>query len=94
MDWLRQLRFRIFALFRRRALEADMAEELRSHLEQDEAVNRATGMSAEEAKQTALRGFGGVEQVKERARDERSVRWFEHLRQDLRHGVRILRHGD
>src|SRR5262245_44059846 len=47
-------------------------------------------MSQGEARQAALKSFGGVEQAKERSRDARGVRWFEELWQDLRYGVRML----
>jgi predicted permease len=52
--------------------------------------NLARGMNAEEARFAALRSFGGVEQVKEKSRDVRGVRFVEELWQDLRYGARIL----
>ena len=51
------------ALLSREQLEADMTEELRAHLEMQEAANRAAGMSAEEARSAARRQFGGVDQI-------------------------------
>jgi putative ABC transport system permease protein len=47
-------------------------------------------MNPEEARQAALKSFGGVEQSKERSRDARGVRWVEDLWQDLRSGARML----
>jgi len=47
-------------------------------------------MNPEEARQAALKSFGGVEQAKERSRDARGVRWLEDLWQDLRYGARTL----
>lgn len=90
MDWLRQLRFRLVALFRRRDLEAEMAEEMRTHLEFEAAARHAQGLSAEEARQVAHRAFGGTEQAKELCRDEFHLVWLDQLGQDVRYAVRAL----
>jgi len=47
-------------------------------------------MSPDEALRAAFRSFGGLEQVKERSRDARGMRWLEELWQDLRYGARML----
>ncbi len=78
------------ALVRRKKFEADMAEELRAHLELQEAANRAAGMSADEARYAARRQFGGVDQIKEIARDQRAGVWLEQLAQDVRFAARSL----
>lgn len=70
-----------------------MAEEMRLHLDRRIEENIAAGLSPEEARYAALRRFGGVEQVKERCREDR-VRgwlWLEQLSQDVRHAVRSFR---
>jgi predicted permease len=82
---------RLAAIFRRRRLEDDMNEELRSHLEMAAELNLRKGMSAEEARREALRGFGGVEQTKELYRDQRGLPMIETTLQDLRFGFRMLR---
>src|SRR5215216_4293815 len=87
MKLLRQLR----ALFRKKKLDAEMAEEMRAHLEMQAEQNRSEGMSPEEARYAARRQFGGVEQIKEATRDQRGVPWLEHLLRDLRLAVRSLR---
>lgn len=79
------------ALFRRRELDAQMDEEMRSHLELETQDNIGAGMSPEEARRQAMLDFGAIESLKERCRDERGVRWIETLGQDLRYGVRALR---
>ena len=91
MSLIRQFLSRLGALFRRRTLEADMAEELRQHLELRVERNLAAGMSPEEARYAAQRSFGGVEQIKERARDARGWAWLEHLVQDFRYALRQLK---
>lgn len=82
---------RLRALLRHDQLDADMAEELRAHLEMQTAENIRRGMSPEEAHYAARRSFGGMEQIKERARDQRGWRWLEQLQQDLRFAARALR---
>ena len=51
MNLLRKLR----VLFRREALDAEMAEEMRAHLELQAAENEKRGMSADEARHAAQR---------------------------------------
>jgi predicted permease len=82
---------RLRALFRRQQLNAEMDEEMRHHLDAQMRRNLAAGMSLEEAHYAARRSFGGVEQIKERARDQRSWRWLEDLARDLRFAGRTLR---
>jgi macrolide transport system ATP-binding/permease protein len=85
------LAHRLAALFRRRSLEEDLAEELRSHLEMSTELNLRKGMSAEEARRKALLTLGGVEQTKELYRDLRGLPMIETTLQDLRFGLRMLR---
>ena len=82
---------RIAAFFRRRRLEDELDEELRSHLEMAVELNQRKGMNAEAARREALRGFGGVEQTKEIYRDQRGLPMIETALQDLRFGLRMLR---
>jgi macrolide transport system ATP-binding/permease protein len=90
-ELFRTLMHRLAALFRRRHLEDDLAEELRSHLEMAVELNLSKGMSAEEARREALKSFGGVEQTKELYRDQRGLPMIETTLQDLRFGLRMLR---
>src|SRR5688500_13387303 len=88
MNWVRHLLFRLRSLFRRRDFEADMAEEMSFHLAMNEDSSRRAGLSGQEAQFAARRSFGGIEQAKERAREEATWRWLEHLMQDVRYTVR------
>ena len=90
MDWLRQLRFRILGLFRKRKLEAEMAEELQLHMERQKSLNAQAGMSPKDASYDAQRHFGSIESIKESCRDQHGLRWAENLGQDIRFGVRQL----
>ena len=82
---------RFTALFRRRRLDDDLDEELRSHLEMGIERNLRQGMSEEEARHRALLDLGGLEQTKERYRDQRGLPLVDSALQDLRFGFRILR---
>src|SRR5499427_4419400 len=87
---LSKLRAALRALSRKSEIERELDEELLYHIEQQTEQNIRLGMNPEEARQAALKSFGGVEQAKERSRDARGVRWLEELWQDLRYGLRML----
>jgi predicted permease len=84
------LRSKIRTLFRRAQVDAEMNAEIEAHLELQAEKFRAEGMTAEEARFAALRQFGGVEQIKETAREQRGWVWLEQLLQDFRYAVRTL----
>jgi predicted permease len=79
------------ALFSRRRLDWEMAEEMQLHLDRETERNRAAGMRPDEARCAALRQFGGVDQLKERERDERGWVWLEQLWKDFLLASRMLR---
>lgn len=81
---------RLLGSLRRKTIDAEMTEEMRLHLEQRERENLEAGMSPEEARDAALRRFGGVEQVKELARGQRPFVWLEQMGQDVRFALRQL----
>ncbi len=85
MNWPRFLTF-----LRRRRFEESMKDEFRHHLELRQERNEANGMPENEARWAALRAFGGVEQIKEAAREVRPFRWVERLGYELGLVVRRL----
>src|SRR5579872_5630305 len=91
MRWLAKISLRVRSLFRRSAVDIELDEELRSHVERQIAANVSAGMSQAEARRAALREFGGVEGLKEECRDARKVNWPLDLAQDLRYALRMLR---
>lgn len=91
MNTLRQFLFRLGGIFRKRKHESDMSAELQAHLELRTERNIQNGMTPEEARYAAMRSFGGVEQIKEIARDQRRSVWLETLGKDLRFASRRLR---
>ena len=90
---LNDLMFRLRALFRREAVEAEMDEELRSHFEKQVEKLVASGLSREEAVRRARLEFGGHEQLKEECRDARGVSVIETIFQDVRYAMRMLRNS-
>jgi hypothetical protein len=88
---LSDLRYRMRALFRRNAVEAELDDELRFHLERQTEQYRQAGMSPEEAARRTRLAFGGPEQIREECRDARGTRWIEDSIQDLRYALRMTR---
>jgi putative ABC transport system permease protein len=82
---------RLRVLVRRRALEQTMDDELRHHIECEVSEHIRAGMSPEEACRVAKAQFGGVEQIKEEARDARGTRPLEDLIADIGYATRVLR---
>src|SRR5438270_2602971 len=82
---------RLFGLFCKNQRDAEMAEEMQTHLDLLIERNIAAGMLPHEARNAALRQFGGVEQVKEVAREQRVWCWADEFVQDIRYGARMLR---
>ena len=56
-------------LWRRRAIEADLDDEIRSHFQMASRERMAQGEDAESARLAATRDFGNALQMKEEARD-------------------------
>jgi predicted permease len=88
---LNDLLFRLRALFQSKAVESELDEELRAHLENEINKYKAAGFSSPEAVRRARLTLGGLEQIKEQCRDARGTRWVEDLLQDFRYAVRTLR---
>ncbi|HEX2855670.1 MAG TPA: ABC transporter permease [Opitutaceae bacterium] len=91
MNRLAEIVRRLAGFFGKRRIESDMAEEMRQHLELRTLANLAAGMSREDARYAAQRQFGGMDQLKEIAREQRSVRWLEEIFRDVRLALRQLR---
>jgi predicted permease len=75
-------------LFRRRAVEQDLDEEVRAYVEMVAEEKMATGARAEEARRMALAEAGGAEQLKQSVREQRVGTTLESFLQDLRFGIR------
>jgi len=90
MDGLRVLLTRIASLFHRQKLDADLDEELRTHLDMAVRDNLARGLSPSAARTAAMRAFGGVSQIKEGYRQQRGLPVFEILSRDFQYSLRQL----
>jgi predicted permease len=85
--WARRARL----LLRRRAVERSMDSEFKDHVDRETAEHIRHGMSPKAARRQALVDFGGLERMREAARDARGGRPVEDVVTDLRYAGRILR---
>ena len=88
---LRRRVSRLLALFRKSRFERELEDEVAAHLELAERDALTRGLTAAEARRDARRQFGGIEQMKEAHREDRSTLWLENLVKDVRHGFASLR---
>jgi predicted permease len=91
MRWLKSAFNRARFLIHKDAVEKELAEELRIHLENAIAERVSNGMNPAEARREALLELGGVEQIKEECREAHGVSRIETVLADLRFGLRTLR---
>ena len=75
----------------RRESDADLAEELRFHVDMEAASLERCGLSPATARDEARRRFGGIDRYNEELRDVRGGRWAESLAIDTRFALRLLR---
>lgn len=87
---LSDLYIRLRSLFRRAAVNQELDEELRFHLECQEAKYIRSGMPPEQARRQAQLDFGGRTQAEQECREARGVTFLETLIQDLRFAWRML----
>ncbi len=81
--------YRLRALFRRKAINKELDEELQYHLEREaEKYHQA---SADEAMRRAKVALGGTEQVRQQCREARGTQLVDDFAQDLRYALRQLR---
>jgi predicted permease len=87
---LNDLFFRLRALFRRRAVEQELDQELRFHFENEVEKHKRAGATEEEAMRRARLSFGGQDQIKEDCREARGTSLLESSLQDVRYSLRLL----
>jgi predicted permease len=82
---------RLADLVLRRSREERLDAEVDTHLEllADEHLKR--GLSPEAARLAARKEFGGVDQIKERYRDQRGLPFLDTLAQDVKFSIRLMR---
>lgn len=79
---------RLRALWQRRRLESDLAEEMRIHIEMAESKLREKGTTEEQARIQARQQFGSRALAMEESRAAWSFSWIEDLVQDLCYAAR------
>jgi len=87
LDWLR---VRITTRFHPSELNAEMEEELRSHIEHRADDLERSGLARAEAERRARIEFGGRERIKEQCREALGGNFLETVFQDVRLALRML----
>jgi len=82
---LSDLFFRFRAFFHRKAVDVELDDELRYHLDREAEKYRQMGASEEDALRRARMVLGGPEQVRQQCREARGTKLLEDLIQDLRY---------
>jgi hypothetical protein len=91
MSWLSGARTRMQLLFRRRAAESRIDEEVAFHLEMEtDRLIREERLSPDEARRRARATFGGVTQHTETLKEGRGLAWLGGMSLDLKLGGRML----
>lgn len=85
------VRLRVRSLVSGTAVDRELDEELRYHVERQVDANIAGGMTPQAARTAALRAIGGVEQRKEECRDTRGLAVYERIIGDIRYAARVVR---
>jgi predicted permease len=78
-------------MFRRKREPTDFSAEIEAHIHLETERLREQGLSEDEARIAARRAFGNVTRAKEQFYESRRWLWWDHLRQDIRFGLRVLR---
>src|SRR5882724_1844124 len=78
-------------MFRRKRKPSDFSAEIEAHIQHESERLQEQGLSEEDARAAARRAFGNIMQAQERFYESGRQLWWDHLGQDLRFGVRMLR---
>ena len=78
-------------MFRRKRKATDFSSEMEAHIRLETERLQEQGLSEFEARAAARRAFGNVTRAEERYYESRRWLWWDHLRQDVRFGLRMLR---
>ena len=78
------------AMFGRKRPANDFNAEIEAHLQLEIERLQEQGLSEEEARAAARRAFGNVTQAQERFYETGRWLWWDHFRQDVRFGLRML----
>jgi predicted permease len=87
----RTLQARLASVTRRSQAERELAKEIQHHVDERTQLHVRRGLPLADARRLALSELGGVEQTKERVRDERRIPIVETVIRDVRYALRVLR---
>jgi predicted permease len=73
------------------ALDADMQDEMRFHIEMETQRMQTRGLDSDEAARQAAVAFGGIEKYRGAGRDALGLTWLRGLSTDVKLGARMLR---
>lgn len=90
MRWIEKSQIRLQMLFRRGHEAQRLDDELNFHLDRQIAENVAAGMTAEEARYSAMRSFGNPTELRDKTRETWSWTWLDLFLRDVRYGIRTL----
>ncbi|HTS47393.1 MAG TPA: ABC transporter permease [Bryobacteraceae bacterium] len=91
MKLLAYLRSLSAQFFQRSQTEADLEEELNTHIQARADDLERSGLSRAEAERRARIEFGGRERIKEEVRESLGGNFIETMMQDVRYSLRVLR---
>jgi predicted permease len=80
-------------LLHKQRVETELDMEIRSYVDAVADEKMESGISPTEARRQALAECGGLEQVKQAVRDQRASTTVESVMQDIRYGLRQMRHN-
>ena len=89
--WLYAWRVRLRMLLDRDRLDRELDDELAHHVALETEARRAHGVPPAEARRQALATLGGLESARNHVRDARFGAALEHVLQDIRYVLRVLR---
>jgi putative ABC transport system permease protein len=84
------IRYRLRAVARQSAVDAELDRELAFHVDQLTSEYEAEGLPPAEARQAARRTLGNLPLLADECRDQRGLSWLADLRQDLVVALRTL----
>jgi putative ABC transport system permease protein len=91
MRHLRAALARVRGFFTGHRADAELREELQSHLEMETAENIRRGMDPDEARRQALLASGGITQAVEAVHEQRGLPWLDGITADFKYALRALR---
>jgi len=91
MKLLDSIRFNVATFFQRAQLNAEMEDELRSHIQHRADDLERCGLPRAEAERRACVELGGIEQVKERVGEQLIGNWLHSVVSDCGYGLRHFR---